>query len=66
LQGVSLCHVNLIPMNKARNRFSPSSKKQIIAFAEVLQQKRITTTVRRSLGGDVSAACGQLRANQIQ
>jgi len=63
LQGISLCHVNLIPMNKARETFSPSSKKDIEVFAEVLQQMKITTTVRRSLGGDVLAACGQLRAN---
>jgi 23S rRNA (adenine2503-C2)-methyltransferase len=59
LQGL-LCHVNLIPINKARENFSPSSRRAVEIFAAILTEKNIPTTVRRSLGGDINAACGQL------
>ncbi|MCL1884057.1 MAG: 23S rRNA (adenine(2503)-C(2))-methyltransferase RlmN [Defluviitaleaceae bacterium] len=60
LQGL-LCHVNLIPINKARSNFSPAPRRDIEKFAQVLQEKNITATIRRSLGSDINAACGQLR-----
>jgi len=61
LKGMN-CHVNLIPINKARGEFTPTSRKDAQAFVDNLQESGIQTTVRRSLGGDVDAACGQLRA----
>ena len=61
LRGIN-CHVNLIPVNKARGEYSGTARKEAAAFAEILQSARIQTTVRRSLGSDVNAACGQLRA----
>jgi len=61
LRGVN-CHVNLIPINKARGEYSGTARKEAAAFAAILQEGRIQTTIRRSLGIDVDAACGQLRA----
>jgi len=64
LKGLN-CHVNLIPMNKITNGESSmiaTSRKDVQDFAAILQENRIQTTIRRSLGGDVDAACGQLRA----
>ncbi|HCT65003.1 MAG TPA: 23S rRNA (adenine(2503)-C(2))-methyltransferase RlmN [Lachnospiraceae bacterium] len=57
-----LCHVNLIPVNdvKERNYFK-SSDETIATFAEILNSKGIETTIRRKLGSDINAACGQLR-----
>lgn len=64
LQGL-LCHVNLIPINKARGEFSPTPRRDIKIFASTLQEHNIKTTIRRSLGGDISAACGQLRSQKF-
>jgi len=64
LKGL-LCHVNLIPINKARGEFSPASKKETEEFALVLEKNNIPVTIRRSLGGDVNAACGQLRLRHL-
>lgn len=61
LRGL-LCHVNLIPINNARGDFSPTPPREIKNFADTLGGKNIPVTVRRSLGGDINAACGQLRA----
>jgi len=64
LRGM-LCHVNLIPVNavegKAQRR---SSRERIRSFMEVLQKKGINATVRRTLGADINASCGQLRRQQ--
>ncbi len=57
-----LCHVNLIPINDVAERnYFRSSEKTIINFAEILEKRGIETTVRRKLGSDINAACGQLR-----
>lgn len=57
-----LCHVNLIPVNDVKERnYYKSSDEAIAAFAEILNSKGIETTVRRKLGSDINAACGQLR-----
>jgi len=61
LKGLN-CHVNLIPINKARGDYSPTPRRDAEKFAAVLQTARVQTTIRRSLGSDVEAACGQLRA----
>lgn len=55
-----LCHVNLIPVNHVKERsFEKSSS--VEKFKEVLEKRGINATVRRELGSDISASCGQLR-----
>ena len=61
LRGM-LCHVNLIPLNKvAESGFDTVSRKRAGEFAEILEKRGIPATVRRELGADIDAACGQLR-----
>jgi 23S rRNA (adenine2503-C2)-methyltransferase len=61
LKGM-LCHVNLIPVNKvSETNFSPSDKSAAYKFQKILMDQGITTTIRRTLGSDINAACGQLR-----
>lgn len=55
-------HVNLIPVNATGRGFSPSDRANVNRFAEVLEKNHIVATVRRHLGGDINASCGQLRA----
>jgi 23S rRNA (adenine2503-C2)-methyltransferase len=63
LKGM-LCHVNLIPINKIENgKFTKSTTENVIKFRDYLNSKGITATIRRELGSDISAACGQLRGN---
>ena len=58
-----ICHVNLIPLNDVKERsYTKSSKKAIDDFVKILERKHITATVRRKLGSDINASCGQLRA----
>lgn len=58
----TLCHVNLIPVNDVEERnYVKSSKTKIKNFAEVLKKSKIDVTVRRELGSDINASCGQLR-----
>ncbi|MBQ3194855.1 MAG: 23S rRNA (adenine(2503)-C(2))-methyltransferase RlmN [Clostridia bacterium] len=58
----SLCHVNLIPVNEIKERsYKTASRAAAAAFIKVLEGYGITATVRRKLGSDISAACGQLR-----
>ncbi len=61
LKGM-LCHVNLIPINKIQDgKFSKSTNENIIKFRDYLNSKGIVATIRRELGSDIDAACGQLR-----
>ena len=56
-----LCHVNLIPVNKIKDGiYEKSSTEKILAFRDLLNDKGIVATVRRELGSDIAAACGQL------
>lgn len=56
------CHVNLIPVNAVKERGLRRSKAEAVEkFQRILQAEGITATIRRELGGDISAACGQLR-----
>lgn len=58
-----LCHVNLIPVNEVKERgYKKSTRQQVARFTEILNSYKINTTVRRKLGGDINASCGQLRA----
>jgi len=55
-------HVNLIPLNHVEEReFAPSSEENMRAFIKILRKKGVNVTVRRRLGSDVDASCGQLR-----
>jgi len=58
----SLSHVNLIPLNNIKeSNYLSSDKERTEIFAKILEASGIDTTVRRKLGEDISAACGQLR-----
>ncbi len=62
----SLCHVNLIPVNDVKERnYIKSSEKTINDFCETLKQLSVEATVRRKLGSDINASCGQLRKQYI-
>ena len=62
-----LCHVNLIPINKIENgKYIKSSNENIIKFRDYLNNKGITATIRRELGSDIDAACGQLRRKNLK
>ncbi len=66
LKGM-LCHVNLIPINKIENgKYIKSSNESIIKFRDYLNSKGITATIRRELGADIDAACGQLRRKNLR
>ena len=66
LKGL-LCHVNLIPVNEVKeNSFKRSSQKTIENFEETLKNHGIEVTVRREMGSDINAACGQLRRSYIK
>ncbi len=57
-----LCHVNLIPINRVKERdYLRSEDKNIAAFCSVLEKKHISYTIRKEMGADIDAACGQLR-----
>ncbi len=57
-----LCHVNLIPLNPVEGRMGSRSKKMNVQdFKKVLERNHINVTVRREMGSDIDAACGQLR-----
>ena len=61
LLGGFVCHVNIIPVNKIKERDFTSDRKSAQRFREYLEQLGINATVRRTLGADIDAACGQLR-----
>ena len=65
LKGM-LCHVNLIPINKIENgKYSKSTNESIIRFRDYLNEHGIVATIRRELGSDIDAACGQLRRKNL-
>ena len=64
LKGM-LCHVNLIPVNEVDGSpFRPSSPERVKKFTEILEKNGINATVRRKLGSDIDASCGQLRLKE--
>ena len=66
LKGM-ICHVNLIPINKIENgKFTKSTNENIIKFRDYLNSKGIVATIRRELGSDIDAACGQLRRKNLK
>ena len=66
LKGM-LCHVNLIPINKIEDgKYTKSTNENIIKFRDYLNDKGIVATIRRELGSDIDAACGQLRKKNLK
>ena len=64
LKGI-LCHVNLIPVNNVRETdYIKSTVERQKKFIDILASRGITATVRRTLGSDINASCGQLRASK--
>lgn len=62
-----LCHVNLIPVNDVKERdYVKSTAERVKRFASILNENGVETTVRRKLGSDIDAACGQLRRSHIK
>ena len=66
LRGI-IAHVNLIPVNSVEETgYKKSKKDRMRRFTEILAQAGITATVRRTLGSDINASCGQLRRQTIK
>ncbi len=64
LRGM-LCHVNLIPVNRVEETgYHASEQDGVVRFQNLLLSLGINTTIRRTLGADINAACGQLRRNR--
>ncbi len=62
-----LCHINLIPVNSIdEGGYEKSDKQSVENFKKVIESYKITATVRRKLGADINAACGQLRRASSQ
>lgn len=58
----TMAHVNLIPVNSVKEKdYRRSSDKKIREFSRILSENNIENTIRRKLGSDINAACGQLR-----
>lgn len=61
------CHVNLIPINEIKeNMYKKSSIDDINKFKTILTNRGIETTIRREMGSDINAACGQLRRKYME
>ena len=60
LKGMN-CHVNLIPVNEIKERDYRSDRNSLNVFKAALEKGGLNVTVRRTLGADINAACGQLR-----
>lgn len=66
LKGL-LCHINLIPVNEVReNLFKKPSTENIKTFYNILTSFGIETTIRKEMGADINAACGQLRRSYLK
>lgn len=60
------CHINLIPVNPIKERnYRHSSVKSIQKFKNILEKYKINVTIRREMGADIDAACGQLRKSYM-
>ncbi len=61
-----LCHINLIPVNEIKeNSYKKSTSKNIESFGSILKENGVETTIRREMGADINAACGQLRRSYV-
>ncbi|WP_442603901.1 23S rRNA (adenine(2503)-C(2))-methyltransferase RlmN [Paenibacillus sp. KN14-4R] len=67
LKTFPLSHVNLIPVNFVAERdFKRTPRDDIFNFQRILERNKINATIRREQGGDIAAACGQLRAQHME
>jgi 23S rRNA (adenine2503-C2)-methyltransferase len=65
LKGI-LCHINLIPANEVPEKgHKRSDDNNINNFKNILEKNGLTVTIRRTLGSDINASCGQLRREKI-
>ena len=65
LDGI-ICRVDLIPANDSgQEKFKPSTPEQLNRFVSILNEKGINASIRGTVGEDIKAACGQLRAEKI-
>ena len=65
LRGLN-CHINLIPLNEVKERScSRSRQTDIERFKKILEKQGMNVTIRREMGSDIDAACGQLRQNYM-
>ncbi len=59
------CYINLIPYNETNNiDFQRTNTVQIMKFYDILKKNKVCVTIRREFGGNISAACGQLRSKK--
>ena len=59
------CYINLIPYNETNNiEFKRTKTIQIMRFYDILKKSRVNVTIRREFGGNIDAACGQLRSKK--
>ena len=66
LQGMP-AHLNLIPVNRiASGEFTPSPNQRVLQFRDWLMKLKVNATIRRTLGADIEAACGQLRGGNLK
>lgn len=62
-----LCHINLIPVNSVGGTgYQKSTRDRLERFCRILEKAGLTATVRRTLGSDINASCGQLRRNHTK
>lgn len=64
LKGMNV-YVNLIPYNETDSEYKKSEKSTIMKFYDTLKKKGINVTIRKEFGGNIDAACGQLRAKEV-
>ena len=63
----TLCHINLIPVNKIDNGiYDPTEREAVLRFQKWLNDGGLNATVRRTLGSDIAASCGQLRSKKMK
>ncbi|MEE0264169.1 MAG: 23S rRNA (adenine(2503)-C(2))-methyltransferase RlmN [Acutalibacteraceae bacterium] len=61
-----LCHVNLIPVNSVNGTaYQKSKKKRLVEFSNILEKNGVPSTIRRTLGSDIDASCGQLKRKKL-
>ena len=66
LKGLNV-YVNLIPYNETNHiEFKATNKDDVLKFGKVLQNNKITVTIRKRFGKDIQAACGQLRSKEVE
>ena len=64
VKGIN-CYINLIPYNETNNLdFKRTNTIQIMRFYDILKKNNVNVTIRREFGGNISAACGQLRSKK--